>query len=208
MKTRVSILVVSFGALALFSLSCAPSLPNAIRDGNTARVTELLRDGTAADLDQHLLLAADCSQVGKSRSDRSEILQLLLQTGASSGARDANGQNALHIAAKGGCGGSIQILLDNGFDSLIDARDTNGQTALILAAGKGHKEVVETLLERGSDPTLRDNWVVAFYGAVTRDGITKSSSEVHDQGRSALDWAVANAHDDVADLLRHIGPNR
>lgn len=208
MKMRVCILVLSFGAMTLLSLSCAPSLPNAIRDGNTARVAELLGDGTAPDLDQHLLLAADCSQVGKSRSDRSETLRLLLQAGASSSACDATGRNALQVAAKGGCAQSVQILLDSGFGSLIDARDTHGQTALILAAGEGHKEVVEILVQRGSDLTLRDKWIAMFSGSATRDGVTESSSKVYDQGRSALDWAVANGHEDVAELLRNTSSNR
>jgi hypothetical protein len=61
----------------------------------------------------------------------------------------------------------------------LNAADRSGQTPLIAAARAGQLEMVQVLLNQGASVTVRD-W----------------------QGRNALDWAKANGHGGVSELLK------
>jgi hypothetical protein len=68
--------------------------------------------------------------------------------GAEINAKDNSGQTALHFAARDGCEGVVQLLLNYEID--IDAKDHMGKTALYEAAENGYLVVVR-LLKKGSD---------------------------------------------------------
>jgi ankyrin repeat protein len=52
-------------------------------------------------------------------------------------------ENALHVAARYGTPGTVQLLVDHGLD--ISARNQSGHTPLMVAAGMDHLEVVQLL---------------------------------------------------------------
>ena len=72
----------------------------------------------------------------------------------------------------------MQFLLDKG--ARINAAGCKtGKPRLILAATKGDRDMVELLLKRGANPMLSDK-----------------------DGRTALYWALANGHKEIAEILR------
>jgi ankyrin repeat protein len=113
---------------------------------------------TPSDDPQEIL---DEALVWAAKSDRVEVLDLLVELGARVEADPYRG-TALAWAAVNGRVASIRELVALGADP--NQRGTfggpdhgEGVTALHLAAQAGRREAVETLLEVGADPTIRDS---------------------------------------------------
>ncbi|MEZ6189651.1 MAG: ankyrin repeat domain-containing protein, partial [Planctomycetota bacterium] len=83
-----------------------------------------------------------------------DVLNLLLESGASPDATAAGGLSALMLCALGEHSALAECLLQAG--ASVDARDGEEQTALMLAAHHGRLGLIETLLEAGADPRLLD----------------------------------------------------
>jgi ankyrin repeat protein len=125
----------------------------------------------------------DEALVWATKSDRAAAVRLLAELGA-----DVNGDpyrgTALTWAAANGRIASIRTLVELGADP--NHRGTfggpthgAGVTAIHLAAQSGQREAVTTLLELGADPEIRD----------------------HLHGGTALGWARACGHEELADVL-------
>ena len=80
-------------------------------------------------------------------------LAVLLDVGASTDARNDQGQTLLMVAAKEGATECAMALLARVGDE-VNAQDDDGFTALHLAAYHGHHQVVSFLVHAGADPTL------------------------------------------------------
>ncbi|KAI0263653.1 ankyrin repeat-containing domain protein, partial [Gloeopeniophorella convolvens] len=78
-----------------------------------------------------------------------DVVQLLLDRGASIDAAKNNGGTALHIASLNGHLEIVRLLLDRGA-SIGAAENNGGGTALHIASLNGHLEVVRLLLDRGA----------------------------------------------------------
>ena len=86
------------------------------------------------------------------------MTQTLLDAGAKVTATTTTGVTPLHLAAKSGSVGAVEVLIEVGAD--IEVRESAwGQTPLIFAAGFNRLEAVEALLERGADPSVREDVV-------------------------------------------------
>jgi ankyrin repeat protein len=72
------------------------------------------------------------------------IVELLLERGANTNAKDENGSTALHEAALSGHVAVVLLLLEKGAD--IDTRNGRGETALHEAAWKEREAVIRLLL--------------------------------------------------------------
>jgi ankyrin repeat protein len=125
----------------------------------------------------------DEALVWAAKSDRVEAIRLLVDRGAQVNADPYRG-TALTWAAVNGRVRSIQTLVELGAD--VDQRGTfggpshgEGVTAIHLAAQAGRREAVVTLLELRADPLILD----------------------HLHGGSALGWARAGGHEELADVL-------
>jgi ankyrin repeat protein len=132
--------------------------------------------GRGVDGQTALMLAA--------KRGHSEVVQLLLETGAVLGALDHDGRSAVHYAA---CNGHTQ-LLPSLLATRADAsrRDRNERTPLMLAACEGHVDAVWSLLG------------LHGFGA---DVV--NARDVH--GETALWKASGKGHYDVARLLLRAG---
>lgn len=133
-----------------------------------------------SDVSQEVL---DEALVWAAKSDRVEVMPLLVERGARVDADPYRGTPLIWAAAKGRIA-AAKWLIAHGAD--VNQRATfggpshgQGVTALHLAAQSGKLEVVKFLLERGADPTIKDE----LYGG------------------TALGWAE---HGEAADVVAYL----
>lgn len=112
--------------------------------------------------------------------DDKERVEKLLAHGADVSAVDADGDTALHGAAKSGNVEIMRLLLDKGANP--NATNRQGGTPLMWVAVFGHDEAARFLLSRGADASLKDN-----------DGVT------------AAEWAARNKRENVRVILKGKG---
>ena len=108
---------------------------------------------------------------------RDVIIERLLEHGASLDdiTRD-NGSSAIHLAAKHGHLGAVNILLNKG--ALINDVNDYNYTPLIYASWQGHLEAAKLLVSKGANPTCIDY-----------------------SGWNALGWACRYGHADIVYFL-------
>jgi len=112
--------------------------------------------------------------------DDKERVEKLLAHGADVSAVDADGDTALHGAAKSGNVEIMRLLLDKGANP--NSTNRQGGTPLMWVAVFGHDEAARFLLSRGADAWLKDN-----------DGVT------------AAEWAARNKRENVRVILKGKG---
>jgi len=108
---------------------------------------------TAESFRMGLKCSVNCSSKGRSTplhaaADAGDAgrCQLLIDSGASTTARDSSGASPLFLACEAGREGAVAVLLAAGADPL--ASNTAGETPLYIAALRGHMGVVRMLLGR------------------------------------------------------------
>lgn len=106
-----------------------------------------------------------------------EMIELLLSRGADQNQISDRGRGPLLAAVASDQVAAINWWLARGADQ--EQRDTNGSTALIVAAKGGKLAATQTLLEHGADIHAKDK-----------------------RGKTALDWAKANGHQKIVELLQ------
>ena len=106
------------------------------------------------------------------------IVELLLDKGVDINMHDDGGMTALSCAANRGRETAVKLLLDIGAD--INKRDDDGRTALIYAVSEGDRTVIKLLLDEGADINIADKY--------------------NDEW-TALDWALNNEDEEIAELL-------
>lgn len=99
-------------------------------------------NGTTGDWDRTALM-------GAASFGHSNIIQLLINTGADVDMQDRMGQTALMNAAANYYLDPIKVLMNSGAD--LELTDNNGQTALMIAVMNGNFSIVESLINRGAD---------------------------------------------------------
>lgn len=114
-----------------------------------------------------------------------ETVTALVEAGGDVNATNALGRTALMFASSYGFLAIVNDLLAHRADPNIVPKDSTGWTALIAAAHNGHREVVTTLLGHGADASIADK-----------------------QGKTALAWAEAGGHVEVAQALRDLTAKR
>ena len=144
-----------------------------------------------------------------SSNGHKEIVQLLLDRGAETDAKDNDGQSPLWNAASNGNKEIVQLLLDGGAE--IDAKNEYGQSPLWNAACKGHKEIVQLLLDRGAEIDAKYNdgqlllWWAAWNGhkeivQLLLDRGAEIDAKDNDS-QTPLWWAASNGHKEIVQLL-------
>lgn len=130
-----------------------PSLWDACRRGRTHTVASLLQNmSTPVDIrnatsETPLLIA--------SRHGHLEIVQALLQAGASVNSTNRSGETPLHVASENGHVDVVNELLMVDATA-VDVTDINGRSSLFRASEKGHVGVVNALLARKANPDSAD----------------------------------------------------
>ncbi|MAG31278.1 MAG: hypothetical protein CL908_10375 [Deltaproteobacteria bacterium] len=129
----------------------APNLDDREDAGRLALLSSVAGDGdanTGSTLAAHLEAA---------RRGDVELLREMKSGGMALDARSPDGDHALHLAADGGHGEALSVLLEVGMG--VDVRGREDATPLMRAMASvqnGSVDVLERLLRAGADPHLRD----------------------------------------------------
>lgn len=152
----------------------APPLVLAAEQGDLGRLESLLSGNTAVDVRD---ICQWTPLMKAALNGHSEAAKRLLEAGAVTDFGDKGGYTALMLAASNNHGELVELLLEYGADPNRQEQ-TKGWTALIWAAKRGHVESVKALLLAKADQAIRDM-----------------------EGNSALDWAQAQSHREIQELL-------
>ena len=136
-----------------------------------------------------------------------EAVHSLLAVGEDVNARQGDGATALHWAVHRNNLEAITTLLEAGAD--VNAANALGATPLWLAATNGESAVVRRLLEEGANPNVALQRGETPLMSAARSGDLETVSMLlawgaavdqaeQERGQTALMWAVAQRHADVA----------
>jgi ankyrin repeat protein len=167
--------LVAMAAMALWSGSLpAGDLVASVREGDRAAVQRLLAAG--ADVNAPAGDGSTPLMWAVHRVDH-ELVAELLRRGARPDERNVLGATALSEAVSLGDERLVKMLLDAGADP--DLGNDDEQTPLMLAARVGSLPIAKLLVAAGADVNARERY----------------------RGQTALMWAVAERHADVAAFL-------
>ncbi|GAA5125151.1 ankyrin repeat domain-containing protein [Luteolibacter yonseiensis] len=134
-------------------------------------------------------------------------LQKFIAAGFHADARNADGDSALHIAAREGAEKSAEFLLNRKLP--VDQRGNADRTPLMVAVVANQTKMVNWLLRQGADPTLKDKDGFAPLMLAVREGRPGSVAELAAYDRESLDSAILLAalvgRTDVIDSLTNFG---
>jgi hypothetical protein len=162
------------------------NLHQAIEKGDVAAVRRFLRSvGTSCQRSREALEAPRALTfwgvkytplMHAAISGNEEIVQLLLEAGASVSTANGGGMTALMLAARHGRITVLSILVQKRQN--FDSKDSHGNTAALLAAKSGHPMAVRVLADAGADLDCRD-----------------------ENGLNALAWAAMGGHTGIVKTL-------
>ena len=176
----------------------------------------LLKNGANVNHKNHQGLTPLMKAAKLSNGDAPNIMQHLLDRGATVSARDNKGRTAFMLAFKGGSNKSREFLLNNGVT--LETKDSLGDTALIIAAGYSNSKAVEFLLDRGADIEARDKFGLTPLMKAVKCGYDDSVNLLLDRGaqigvidkedKSAIDHAATRERGNMIKLLKSRGASR
>ena len=170
--TRSAVLLLS--ALHLAAGGVDPTVVEAAKDQDRATLRALI----AADADVNLPQADGATALHwATYRDDAVMVELLLSAGADANAVNDLGVAPLLLACQNGNGDLVAMLLQAGADG--EARPESGETPLMAAARVGGIEAVRALLSHGAEVNAQGT----------------------DREQTALMWALAEKHVDIARLL-------
>jgi ankyrin repeat protein len=163
---------------ALLTVSSVAAADTRVADAAKSRDREAVRAGVRRHEDVNGKQADGATALHwAAQWDDLETADLLLRAGASADAANDLGVTPLSLACVNGSAGMVQRLLQSGANP--NAALGNGETPLMIAARTGTLEPVAALLAHGA----------------------KINAVEHTQLQSALMWALADRHNDVAQAL-------
>ena len=146
------------------------------------------------------------------------IVQLLVEAGVNIDYQDAQGETALHIAARLGLSGCAEALLSGSGDKRANTEvpeNTFGWTPLLVACVDGHLSIVELLISAGADLERADDsgWTAKEHAAlrghmdITRRLAGITAAPYLSESRIAAKAASATKSHSLADRKSNGNPN-
>lgn len=170
----------------LFRLVVISAQPGKSDESMPWSLQDAAAHGNVESLNMLLKLRGDVNAIGSKenraleiacRKGNGQVAKMLLDHGADVRLKTSSGTSILHEAALGGSGEVIELLIERSAD--LHAVDTDSATPLHYAASFGRLDAVRALIRGGADLNRKNS-----------------------KGRTALDEAITNHQDEVANLLR------
>lgn len=146
LPVAVPIIIVAAIVLVACAGNTSEALVQATKNGDIATVERLLEGGAdveAKDSKYHSSLLMWAAHEG-----HTDIMDLLIQNGATIDTKKPTGETALWFAAQKGQLEALKILVHHGAD--INVIGWKGATALEVAQKYGHQEIVDYLRDAGA----------------------------------------------------------
>lgn len=108
--------------------------------------------------------------ISKRITGHADIIKMLLGAGADPRVRNGFGETCLHLAARKGQKGWVEVVIAAGVD--VDSKSTGyEETAMHVAAKEGHSDVVRVLVENGGNTEARSryDWTPLVWAAACGD---------------------------------------
>ncbi len=124
-------------------------------------------------------------------SDDPAAMDKFLKGGIGIGAKNAEGNTALHVAAAAGAQKAAKFLLDRKMG--VDERGAGGRTPLMEAVRAGQRDMVRWLLRQGADPKLKDAEGYKPLMLAVKEGRSELIGDLASTDRDDLDGALLAA---------------
>lgn len=179
-------LSIIFLFLVIFLVTCGPprnindQLIIAARKNDITKVRELIKKGANINATEKVIGEGQTALFHAASYGHTEIVKLLIQSGADVNARPSGRSTALMMAAWAGYTNTVRVLLNAGAD--VNSKDEKGDTALTEAVRKNHLEAARLLIERGANVNTRSV-----------------------DSNTPLSWARANNNSELISLLKKAG---
>ena len=158
--------------------------------------------------------AANPALIEAARNQDAEAVRLLLSSGADPDSRQVDDATALHWAVYREDVAMAALLIEAGAD--INSANRLGTSPLFIAAEVGNTELIERLLAASADPNLAlhlgETPVMTASRAGTIEGVlllvaagANVNASENSRQQTALMWAIAQGHIDVARVLIDAG---
>ena len=177
----------------------------------SGKVTSLGIWGMVSLLSVTLLNAAgDLRLVDAAKQGDRTAVRALLNGGADANAAQPDGETSLHWAANRGDLETADLLIRAGAN--VNAANDYGVTALMLACANRSAGIVERLLQAKADPNVAlwtgETPLMACVRTGNLDAVkalldqgAAANAKESEKGQTALMWAVANRHPEIAQAL-------
>lgn len=196
---------------AKLSVDPEPAIKAAAYHGHVALVQTLLQRFRLSDTHKVVTQAAFAAS---SRGYHAVIQMLLDDDYVGINVINHEGQNLLHLAARGGHARTVRFLLDHG----IQYYEGRWGDPLYLAAMNGHKAVVQILLDYGKDINSSQGYNGTLIMHAARNGETAMirhlvedrGLSLHDgsgRGETALEAAAERGYVETVKMLVRLGVN-
>ncbi|CAH1776765.1 unnamed protein product [Owenia fusiformis] len=149
------------------------------------------------------------------RKGHVDIVQALLEEGASVDTAGMNSWTALLVAAKGGFTEVVEALLER--HPNVNALDKDGFTALAISAKEGYTEIACALLSHGAYVNLNDRYGDSILIHAVKGGhyevvveLLRKCADVDVPGqdnKTAIYWAVERSHINIMRVLLEQNPD-
>jgi ankyrin repeat protein len=175
MSVKINVLLLIFLAtFALVTHSQQLRVVDAVRNGDIDTVKSLIRAGADVNIPD---AEGSTALSYAAHQNNTEMVDALLSAGTDINTPNEYGATPVYIAAANADAKLIEKLLMAGGDPNTGL--LSGETPLMVAAERGKFDAVKILLNYDADPNAQE----------------------HHAGQTALMWAIAEKHGEVADLL-------
>lgn len=188
-----------------------PYIRKAVQSGNV-KVTAAILDKAPGLVNATDKDAATPLHIAAFQGNR-ELVDLLVQRGASVNAMGKKRESALHLATLKGSTEIAQTLIAHGAD--INARGQKGETPLHFAAVYGHKDLAAMLIAKGALVGVKNELgttplhLAAWRGPIELvELLVTHGAQVNakdEKGNTPVDWANMKNRKDIAQFLVGVG---
>lgn len=202
------VMIILFVFFAKYTMATSFNNPmvDAADLGDIAQVTKFLKDGDSPDSKGDFGVTPLMRAAFRGNTD---IIQLLMESGAYVNAADVGGETALHLAAKNGHADAVKALLYYG--AYIDVPDKENWTPLMRATLAKQIDTAQVLIDKGADIAAMNNIneSVLVHAAIAGipdiaaliTGSPQAKKITKEQEQMAVDIAQRKNHKDVEKVL-------